>query len=182
MIYGKKLTRSIVPLVISILIISLHSAFAAEGDVWLIPATQHADKNQNITVQVYLDAGVKELGAFDIYFDFDPQSINVRTEMGVDGVENKIDAVLLTNPTDLQNGHLRIGAIAATGLTGSAIHLMSIYIKTTSSFTSNETILSVRVNEISDTLGWPLTPGTVSHAIVKYNMLSTGYLWILLLP
>ena len=50
---------------------------AAEGDVWITPANTNANTNQNFDIEVLVDTGGKDIGAFNMYLDFDPARITI---------------------------------------------------------------------------------------------------------
>ncbi len=145
---------------------------ASEGDIWLTPVSQDVGSDTNFEMEVHMDTGGKDLSAFNMYFDFDPDLVEIDTTQGTDGVDKGADAssyLMVVNITDIANGHLRFAGITASGYAnGSDVHLVTIYAKTTAGFTSGSTQLSLRVNEISDELGVALSSGTITDAEISF--------------
>lgn len=173
----EKTKRSMIMVVMASLMFVLLSglAKASEGDVWLTPAEQDIGSGENFNIEVHMDTGGKDLGAFNMYFDFDASFVEIDTTQGDDGVDKGIDTtsyLLFPNISDIANGHLRFAGIAASGYAnGSDVHLVTIHAKTTAGFTADSTSLSLRVNEISDELGGALTSGLITGATVSFPVI-----------
>ncbi len=164
---------------IAIVVISIISTLgifsitqASEGDVWITPTNQNVDASTNFDIEVHVDTGGKNLGGFNMYFDFTASYVTVDTTQGTEGVSVGDDASifdpLTVNSTDITNGHLWFTGANATGINGNDVHIATIHAKTTSGFTSGTTNLSLRVNELLDELSVALTPGTITGATVTY--------------
>ncbi|KKQ46564.1 MAG: hypothetical protein US66_C0037G0005 [Candidatus Moranbacteria bacterium GW2011_GWD2_37_9] len=148
---------------------------ASEGDVWLTPVSQDVGSDTNFEMEVHMDTGGKDLGAFNMYFDFDPDFVEIDTAQGTDGVDKGVDTssyLMVINITDIANGHLRFAGITASGYAnGSDVHLVTIHAKTTAGFTADSTSLSLRLNEISDESGGALTSGLITGATVSFPVI-----------
>lgn len=160
---------------VSMFVLLSGSAKASEGDVWLTPAEQDIGSGENFNMEVHMDTGGKDLGAFNMYFDFDASFVEIDTTQGDDGIDKGVDTssyLLFPNIADIDNGHLRFAGIAASGYaSGSDVHLVTIHAKTTVGFTADSTSLSLRVNEISDELGGALTSGSITGATVSFPVI-----------
>ncbi len=149
------------------------SVFAVEGDTWIIPANQTMRLNQNFDIEIHLDTGGKDVGAFNMYFDFDPSQISVDITQGNNGLENGTDTtgyMVVSNADDITNGHYRFAGITSSDYAnGSDVHLITIHAKTILSATSGNTALIVRVNELSDALGYSMGVGTVTNGVITID-------------
>ena len=156
---------------IVIIIISTKNTQANEGDVWITPTVQSVKPSTNFDIEVHVDTGGKNLGGFNMYLDFDASKLTIDTTQGTNGIDKGNDTSNYTidsNTTDITNGHLRFAGITASGYAnGSNVHIITIHAKTTSGFTSGNSNLSLRVNELFDELGNPLaTTGTITGETV----------------
>ncbi len=138
---------------------------AWEGKIQLLPANQDLKVNQNFDMEVLVDTGGKNLGAFNMYLDFDPTQITIDTSRGIDtksdtgkGFDKGLDTVdytMMSNSDDIDKGHFRFAGITASGYAnGKDKHLIVIHAKAIKA--GNTKNLSLRVNELSDELGHPL--------------------------
>ena len=146
---------------------------AAEGDVWLTPTNQTVGTSQNFDMEVHMDTGGKDLGAFNMYFDFEATEVTVDTTQGTDGIDKGTDTssyTILSNPDDIANGHFRFaGMTASSYANGSDVHLVTIHAQSTAGFTSGTSDLDLRVNELSDEIGQALTGGTITGGIITFD-------------
>ncbi len=158
----------------SLMLIVGNIAQAAEGDVWIAPTTQEIGANTNFDIDVHIDTGGKNLGAFNMYLDFDPTKITIDTIRGVNpsldtgkGFDKGLDTInyiMTSNSGDIANGHFRFAGITANGYAnGNNKHLITIHVKTM--VAEGTTSLSLRVNELSDDFGHVLTAGNITGAI-----------------
>ncbi len=165
--------------VLIILIIGLflnfsNITYASMGDIWISPSTQNISTNSNFDVDIYVDAGTKKLGAFNMYLDFDPTKISIDTSKGDDGFSKGTDTSnysIMDNSNDVQNGHYRFAGINggdANIASGNSIHVIKLHAKTTQAFINGSSTLSIRVNELSDDLGNNITVGNISNASINY--------------
>ncbi len=149
--------------------------FAASGDVSLSPAVFDLSAAESFEVFVYVDTGGEDLGVFNMYLDFDTDDIEVDTSEGEDGIEAGSAATsyrIDVNTDNLSSGHYRFAGVCAENCAnGSNVQIVKIYLKTTATFNSGSSDLSLRVNELSNTLGTAITTGSISGATV--NVTST---------
>ncbi len=142
---------------------------AWEGKIKLLPANQNLKADQNFDIEVLVDTGGKNLGAFNMYLDFDPTQITIDTSQGVDsksdtgkGFDKGLDTanyMMMSNSDDIDKGHFRFAGITASGyVNGKDKHLIVIHAKAIKA--GNTKDLSLRVNELSDELG---------HALIGEN-------------
>jgi len=61
------------------IIFSTEAVFAAEGDMHIMPVSSEIGADTNFDIEVYLDTNGKNLGAFNIYLDFDATNITINT-------------------------------------------------------------------------------------------------------
>jgi len=153
-------------------------AHAAEGDVWLTPVTQELGASTGFDMEVHIDTGGKNLGAFNMYFDFDPTDMTIDVTQGIDpssdtgrGFHKGGDTanyMMMSNSEDIANGHFRFAGITASNYAnGNNQHIITIHAETTAEFTSGSSSLELRVNELSDELGHALTAGTVTNVVIN---------------
>ena len=153
-------------------------AHAAEGDVWLTPVTQELGASTGFDMEVRIDTGGKNLGAFNMYFDFDPTDMTIDVTQGIDpssdtgrGFHKGGDTanyMMMSNSEDIANGHFRFAGITASNYAnGNNQHIITIHAETTAEFTSGSSSLELRVNELSDELGHALTAGTVTNVVIN---------------
>ena len=146
---------------------------AAEGDVWLTPVSQTLGSSENFDMEVRMDTGGKNIGAFNMYFDFTTSDISIDTTQGDSGIDKGADISsysALVNADDIVNGHIRFGGMTVSGYANANdIHLATIHAQTTAGFTSETSSLILRVNELSDELGNALSSGIITGASVVYN-------------
>ncbi len=151
-----------------------------EGDVWHSPPLQHAGVNQNFDIAVFINTGGRNLGAFDIYLDFDTAKVTIDTTQGEDpdtdsgkGFHKGSDAgnyIILSNPNDIVNGHFRFAGISAgPHANGSSEHLIIIHAKTTDAFTSGVSTLTLRIINLVDELGQTIDKGAVTGASISFS-------------
>ncbi len=161
-------------------IIAASTSLAAEGDVWIMPANQNQPENQNFDVKVYVDTGSKHLNSFNMYLDFDPAYITVDTSQGEDPNaddgkgfhkgDDTQDYTMGSNVDDIAAGHFRFaGMIADNGTMGPNQNIITIHLKTTATFTSGSTQLSIRVNEMSENSEGDINTGTLTGATVTHQ-------------
>jgi len=172
----KKIYFVLVLLFVSVLFVN--ESFAAEGDVWLIPANnKNIMPSQSFDIEVHMDTAGKNIGAFNMFFDFNPYDVNISTSTGSDGISlglNTSSYSILANPNDISNGHYRFAGITATNYAnGSDVHLATIHVKATQEFSSGTSKLSLRVNELANDLGVSLTLGTSTDAMITSNKVNT---------
>ncbi len=171
----------ILKLVIVLLILLLGFSFwknnevlSAEGDVWLSPNEISLDGGDDFNLEVHIDTGSKNLGAFNMFFDFDPNKIEVNLTQGNVETDNKkglskgLDAqnyTMMLNAGDVSNGHFRFAGMAASNyLHGGDKHLVTLHLKVKDNASSGSTSVSLRINELSDELGNALSLGSTSGA------------------
>ena len=151
------------------LCLSFQVAQAAEGDVWLTPTNQNVGTSQNFDMEVHMDTGGKDLGAFNMYFDFDAAevTIDLTNNDGIDRGSDTSSYTIMSNPDDIANGHFRFAGMTASNYAnGSDVHLVTIHAQSTAGFTEGTSDLDIRVNELSNELGQALTGGTVTGGII----------------
>ncbi len=156
------------------------SVQAVEGDVWLTPVNSDVETSQNFDVEVHIDTGAKDLGAFNVFFDFDATKMTIDLTQGEDptadsgkGFHKGADAagyMMMSNAGDISNGHFRFAGIAGGGYAnGSNQHIVTIHVQSTVGFIAGVENLTLRVNELSDELGHALTTGTVTLATATFQ-------------
>jgi hypothetical protein len=159
-------------LILLLAFLGMQTVSAAEGDVWLSPTSQERGSSQSFDIEVHLDTNEKNLGAFNLYFDFNPTYISIDTAQGDSGISKGADTSsysVMVNPDDLANGHLRFAGIAASGYAnGANVHLVTIHAQTTESFVSGSATLDLRVNELTDELANNFSAGTITGATIEY--------------
>ena len=164
-------------IIAGILFLNPGHSLAAEGDVWIMPANQNQTENQNFDVKVYVDTGTKHLNGFNMYLDFDPTYITVDTNQGEDPSsddgkgfhkgDDTQDYMMGSNINDIDAGHFRFaGSKAENGTMGSEQNIITIHLKTTAAFNSGSTLLTVRVNEMSESGEGDINIGTITGATV----------------
>ena len=154
--------------------ININSSHAKEGDIWLTPSNvSNMTPSKTFDVELHLDTGGKNLGAFNVFLDFDPTYISVDTSNGDNGISVGNDTqsyIVLSNPNDVQNGHYRFAGISASNFAnGNNTNLVIVHLKSTQAFKSGETNLKLRVSELADDLGSTLSVGSI-----KGTKISTG--------
>jgi len=143
---------------------------AAEGDVWIVPVDQQVDADQNFDVEIRMNTGGKALGAFNLYFDFNSTNITVDITQGTEGWDKGADTpnyTIMANPTDIANGHYRVAGVNVSANAGDYAnsgdaHLITIHAQSTSSFVSGASSLNLRISELSDDLGYPLSNSQIT--------------------
>ncbi len=159
----------------------INNSYASEGDVWLVPNNiSNMTPSKTFDVELHADTGGKNIGAFNMFLDFDSNHITVDTSQGNDGISvggNTQNYMILANPNDLQNGHYRFAGISATSLAnGNDVTLAIIHLKSTQTFTAGETDLHLRINELADELGNALSAGSITGTkITSENELTPIY-------
>ncbi len=139
--------------------------------VWLVPVDKELKADQNFDIEVLIDTGGKNLGAFNMYLDFDPTKITIDTTQGIDpssdtgrGFDKGSDTTsytIMSNSDDIANGHFRFAGITASGYAnGNSEHLIIIHAKAIK--TVNTKNLSLRVGKLSDELGHSIVNNTSS--------------------
>ncbi len=169
-------------------LVASNVAHAAEGDVWITPNMQEIGANTNFDIDVHIDTGGKNLGAFNMYLDFDASQVTI-DEMqvaisiyanasgsitldnnalrGFDRGSDTQNYMMLSNIDDINNGNFRFAGIHSTDeANGNNVHVITIHAQTTSSFTSGSSNFSLRVNELSDELGHALSTGGMIDGMI----------------
>jgi hypothetical protein len=148
-----------------------------EGRIWLSPINQDLKANQNFDMEIVMDAGKKNIGAFNLNLNFDTDKINIDTTKGVDtkidtgrGFNKGPDAkeyVIMSNSNDVAKGKFRLAGMGVTETAnGTEKHMITIHAKTTEAFISGQTEIILKVNEFSDTLGNSIVTEKSSMATV----------------
>ena len=139
-----------------------NTAHAAEGNTWLMPANFNASIDTGFNVEVHMDTGGKDIGAFNLYFDFDPTKVTVDTSIGNNGLDNGADTAsytIMSNADELASGHYRFAGIATSNhANGSDVHLVTIHAH---GLIKGPVDLNLRLNELSDKNGASMSKGTV---------------------
>ena len=148
------------------------NAFASEGDVWLIPVSQDVTAGSSFDAEVHMDTGTKDIGAFNMYLDFDDSDVMVDIDSGDDGISVGDDTgsyMLDVNTDNISSGHYRFAGVCNSSSCsgGSDVHLVTIHMDADSGFTSGSSDLSLRVNELSDELGGNISTGSITDATVN---------------
>jgi hypothetical protein len=136
----------------------------AEGRIWLSPISQDLTANQNFDIEIVMDTAGKDVSTFNVYLDFDVTKINIDTAQGIDikadsgrGFHKGSDAgeyIMMSNSEDVNDGHFRLAGIGvAKTANGAEERMVIIHAKTTDTFTSGKTELTLRVDEFSDKMG-----------------------------
>ncbi len=145
---------------------------AAEGDVWITPVDQNIETSQYFDVEIHANTGSKQIGAFNLYFDFTAADLTIDTGRGSGGVDKGADASnynIMVNPDDLANGHFRIAGICASGCaSGTNVHLATIHNVSSAAFASGTSTLALRLNELTNELGVALATGAKTGAIITH--------------
>jgi peptidoglycan hydrolase-like protein with peptidoglycan-binding domain len=153
------------------------AVFADMGDVWLNPSSFTLGANESFNVQVFADTGSAELGSFDLYLDFSYNDVTVDMDEGNNGItlgSNATNYEIESNGDDISNGHYRFAGICAQDCaSGDNVHLITIHMKTRSSFTSGSSQLSLRINTLSNTLGSSIASGDTAGTTVNSNSSDT---------
>ncbi len=152
----------------SLMLIVSNIAQAAEGDVWITPTTQEIGANTNFDIDVHIDTGGKNLGAFNMYLDFDASKVTIDTTQGSDGISKTATTInysVLANPNDISNNHYRFAGIHQEGIGGNDVHVVTIHAKTTANFTDSVTI-TPRISELSNELGHALNSGNMTYTTI----------------
>ncbi len=140
----------------------------AEGRIWLSPISQDLEANQNFDIEIVMDTGDKNIGAFNLNLNFDTTKINIDITRGIDtkvdtgrGFNKGSDAkeyIIMSNSEDISKGSFRL---AGMGITKPADktekQMIIIHAKTTETFTEGKTEMTLKVEEFSDTLGKTIT-------------------------
>ncbi len=150
---------------------------AAQGDIRLTPVDSSLAPSQSFDIDLYLDTGGSDIGAFNMYLDFDASDITVDTSSGDDGLSLGVDATnysIMANPDDIANGHYRFAGICAQNCANvGEVHLLTIHLKTTAGFDSGSSNLSIRVNELANELGATISTGDLTGATITSNVVDT---------
>ncbi|XLQ20044.1 MAG: hypothetical protein ACKUBY_05695 [Candidatus Moraniibacteriota bacterium] len=162
----------LVLLFVAIIIVSPQTIHAAEGDIWFILDNDNVSTSENFDVEVHVDTGGKDLGAFNLFFDFDPVNITIDTGQSADGFNkgaNTSSYIMVANLDDVGNGHYRFSGIDAhASANGNDVHLITIHASTTANFVEGVPRLALRMNELVDKLTHNLEIGTVSDATIMF--------------
>ncbi len=178
-ILKNKSFKGILPMIIFFCAITIMSsisifstAYASEGDMWITPTNQNVDSSQNFDIDIYVDTGGKNIGAFNIYFNFNATDVTIDTTQGDNGLSAGTDTssyTLSSNANDIANGSYRFAGITASNYANSSsAHIATIHAKTTSNFTSGTSSLSLTISELSDELGIALDTGTTTGAVITF--------------
>jgi hypothetical protein len=156
---------------------SSNVAQAAEGDLWLSPVTSSVNPGNSFDVEVHMDTGGKNLGAFNITFNFTASEVefdltqgDVETD-GKKGMSKGADtsgSFMMLNAEHVNSGEYSFAGIAGSNwANGSDVHLATLHLKTKASFVSGSSNLSMVLNEASDELGHALETGVVGTGNVS---------------
>jgi heat shock protein HslJ len=160
---------------------------AAEGDLWITPVNTNSENNQEIDIEVRIDTGTKHLNSLDVYLDFNSADVTVDVTKGEDvnddmgrGFHKGADTsgyTMGSNSEDIANGHFRIIASKPSGgATGNNVHIATIHLKTTNTFTSGSTNLTLRLGRLADNTEGDLVAGTITPATITYQDLAAPVL------
>ncbi len=147
--------------------------------MWITPTNQNVDSSQNFDIDIYVDTGGKNIGAFNVYFNFSATDVTIDTTQGDNGLSAGTDTsnyTLSSNADDIANGNYRFAGITASSYANSSsAHIATIHAKTTSNFTSGTSSLSLTISELSDELGVALNTGTITGATITFAHESPVY-------
>ncbi len=129
-------------------------SYAAEGDTWITPTNFNSTVDTGFDIKVHMDTGGKNIGAFNMYFDFDPTKVTVDTALGNNGLDNGADTTnytIMSNANDLAAGHYRFAGIATSNhANGNDVHLVTIHVHSLAEGSVN---LNLTTTELSDENG-----------------------------
>ncbi len=147
--------------------------FAASGDVWITLSSSSLGANEGFDVEIHIDTGGNNLGAFNMYLDFDSDDATVLITNEDSGISLGVDAAgytIMANPDNISSGYYRFAGICAQNCAnGTDIHLATIHMQTQAGFDSNSSSLTLRVNELSNELGTAITAGVLTGANISSN-------------
>ncbi len=132
---------------------------------------------QNFDIEVFIDTSGRDLGAFDVYFDFAPTQMIVDLSQGENPGEDSgrgfhkgsdtSEYIMMSNSEDVANGHFRFAGIAAqNNANGNKEHLATIHAKCVEAFAIENAGFAFRINALSDELGLTFTPGSITWNIL----------------
>ncbi len=161
-----------------VLVFSVSESHASEGDIWLTPVNvQGITASKSFDIEIHMDTGGKNIGAFNMFLDVNSNDVTIETLKGTNGLSAGTDTIsymILANAGDIANGHYRFAGISAMNYaSGNDVHLLTIHFKSSSTFTSGISNLSLRFNELTDELGMALTLGTLTDATVNSDRAQT---------
>ncbi len=150
---------------------------AAQGDTSLIIDDSNLAPSESFDVELHLDTGGSDIGAFNMYLDFDATDVSIDLASGDDGISLGADATnysIMANPDDIANGHYRFAGICAQNCANvGEVHLVTIHLETTAGFNSGNSDLFIRINELADELGLTINPGTLTGVTITSNVPDT---------
>jgi len=152
----------------------------AKGDIWILPTSQDLSPNQDFDIEVMMNTGGKDVGAFNVSLDFDSSKINIDISKGVDITSdtgrgfakgsNMKEYTVMSNSGEISKGHFRLAGIGVIKTTNGVEKQMAIiHAKTTATFTSGSTELTLEINEFSDKLGHTILTDKNSAITITVN-------------
>ncbi len=147
-----------------LLIILTPKIKAAEGDIWLTSNQTELGANQTFDLQLYIDTGGKNLGAFDFFLDFNSALLTIDTANGENGIDKGVAAenyTILANIDNINTGHYRFSGICAQNCANNDNAQIAIIHLLTKNISTDNTVLSLRLNKLTDDYGHDLDNGNL---------------------
>lgn len=143
-------------------IVSASAAYAAPGDVRIMPETLTLDPGQSFALQVLVDSGTHKLGGYTLELTYDRNLVQMDTT-----VVNGANPLGTANVFNVENdkGSVKITGLDVNGIgPGGNLHILTINGMALTDAQRGTTPVTLKVesliNEMADTIGTPNGQGS----------------------
>ena len=127
------------------------------GQVWVEFDKKELKAGDNFEAKIYADTAGEKIGAFNMYFKFDPKNVTINIKKGENGLmpgNDTLKYMIMANPNDVSKGSYRFAGITATNhAKGQRTNLAIINLTAVKKFQIDTNFDWLKVNELASDLG-----------------------------